>query len=275
MDFSLHAGHFVSHSYNAGYIVLSFIVSFSGAWTALELLHRRTSARGLYNWYVLPELRLLCHVTYHPTYTLMLISHRYLLLAAASSMGAVAIWSMHFIGNRAIQMANGHAINQIQYSPGYTAGSFFLPICVVGVAFYFFSTAEKVSVFATLLGGVLTGAAVCGMHYMGQGGISNYVPVYTWGYVLGSALISVAASTVALSIFFYLKSTWTNSWIKRMACACLLATSVSGMHWVAAVGTAYRLKAGAGSTNNGLSRQATVIVVLCLVKIVKPCSCSH
>jgi NO-binding membrane sensor protein with MHYT domain len=274
MDFSLQAGHSVSHSYNAGYVVLSYIVSFSGTWTALELLHRRTSARGLYNWYVLPEPRTLQCAIDHPTCTLLLSSQRYLLLAAASSMGAVAIWSMHFIGNRAIQMASGQAKYQIEYNPGYTAGSFFLPICVVGAAFYFFSTTEKVSVFATLLGGVLTGAAVCGMHYMGQGGISNYVPVYIWGYVLGSALISVTASTAALSIFFYLKSTWTNSWIKRMACASLLATSVSGMHWVAAVGTAYRLKAGAGSSNNGLSRQATVIVVLCLVRNVRPCSCS-
>lgn len=221
------------------------------------------------------ELRMLWRAIHHPTCALLLTSRRYLLLAAASSMGAVAIWSMHFIGDRAIQMANGQADHQIQYSPGYTAGSFFLPICVVGVAFYFFSTTEKVSVFATVLGGVLTGAAVCGMHYMGQGGISNYVPVYRWRYVLGSALISVAASTAALSIFFYLKSTWTNSWIKRMACASLLATSVSGMHWVAAVGTAYRLKAGAGSSNSGLSRQATVIVVLCLVETVKPCTCSH
>lgn len=210
----------------------------------------------------------------NPTCTLLLTSQRYLLLATASSMGAVAIWSMHFIGDRAIQMASGQANYQIEYNPGYTAGSFFLPICVVGAAFYFFSTTEKVSVFATLLGGVLTGAAICGMHYMGQGSISNYVPVYMWGYVLGSALISVAASTAALSIFFYLKSTWTNSWIKRMACASLLATSVSGMHWVAAVGTAYRLKGGAESPNNGLSRQATVIVVLCLVREGRPCICS-
>ena len=163
-------------------------------------------------------------------------------------------------------MGHGQAEIQIEYSPGYTAGSFFLPICVVGAAFYFFSIAEKVSVFATLFGGFLTGAAVCGMHYTGQGGISNYVPIYAWGYVFGSAVIAVAASTVALSVFFYLKSTWTNSWIKRMACAALLATSVSGMHWVATVGTTYRLKAVTGSYMGGLSRTATVIVVLCLVE---------
>lgn len=39
--------------------------------------------------------------------------------------GAVAIWPMHFISNRAIQVANDQADHQIQYSPRHTAGSFF------------------------------------------------------------------------------------------------------------------------------------------------------
>ena len=180
-------------------------------------------------------------------------------------MGAVSIWSMHFIGNRAIQMANGEPSLQIEYSPGFTAASFFLPICVVGFSFYLFTMVEKVHVVTTLMGGSFTGAAVCGMHYMGQGGIVNYTPKYGLGYVVGSAIIAVVASTVALGVFFYLTSTWINSWLKRMACAALLAISVSGMHWVATVGTTYRLKKGTASPNNGWSRQATVVVVLCLV----------
>ena len=180
-------------------------------------------------------------------------------------MGAVAIWSMHFIGNRAIQMGNGEPELQIGYSPGFTAASFFLPICVVAFSFYFFSVVENVNVVTTLLAGWFTGAAVCGMHYMGQGGIANYTPNYGVGYVVGSAIIAVVASTVAMGILFYLTSTWTNSWLKRLACAALLATSVSGMHWVATVGTTYRLKEGTASPRNGLSRRATVVVVLCLV----------
>ena len=43
------------------------------------------------------------------------------------------------------------------------------------------------------------------------------------------------------------------------------ATAVSGMHWVATVGTNYRLKYMPGKTGTGLSRQATAIVVICLV----------
>ena len=186
-------------------------------------------------------------------------------------MGAVAIWSMHYIGNRAIMMAEGDPYLQIQYSPGFTAGSFFLPVCVVAMAFYFFSIYENVSILVTLVGGLLAGSAVCGMHYMGQKGIANYVPSYSWKYVLGSAIIAVAANTTALGVFFYFKSTWTNSWWKRMFCASLLAVSVSGMHWVATVGTSYRMRIDMMKKASGLSREATVVVVICLVRAIHSC----
>ena len=194
---------------------------------------------------------------------------RYLLLAASTTMGAVGTWCMHFIGNRAIVMDKGQPNVQIQYSPGFTAGSFFVPIVVVGFAFYIFNVSDRVSILGTLVGGFLTGLAICGMHYMGQGGIANYVPSYSWHYVLGSAIVAVAAATAALGVFFYLKSTWTNSWWKRAFCACMLACAVSGMHWIATVGTQYRLKPGRGDMKPGLSREATVIVVIFLVS--KPC----
>jgi len=42
----------VHHYYSAGFIVLSYIVSVTGCWTSLELLSRKTSKNGLYNWYV-------------------------------------------------------------------------------------------------------------------------------------------------------------------------------------------------------------------------------
>lgn len=180
-------------------------------------------------------------------------------------MGAVAIWCMHFVGNRAISMADGDPRLQIAYSDSYTAGSFFLAICVVILAFYLFAVSENVSLTILLLGGTLTGAAVCGMHYVGQGGISNYTPVYRWPYILGSAIIAVLASTLALGLFFYFRSTWTNGSLKRAACAAVLSLAVSGMHWVASVGTAYRLKANFDSQHQGLSRTGTIAVGCSLV----------
>ena len=181
-------------------------------------------------------------------------------------MGAVAIWCMHFVGNRAISMARGEPQLQIAYSDGYTAGSFFLAICVVILAFYLFAVSESVNLTILLLGGTLTGAAVCGMHYVGQGGISNYTPVYRWPYILGSAIIAVLASTLALGLFFYFRATWTNGFLKRATCATVLSLAVSGMHWIASVGTSYRLKADFAGQHHGLSRTGTIAVGCSLVR---------
>lgn len=38
-------------SYKPGYIVLSYLLSFVGAFITLELIARRTGFRGIYNWY--------------------------------------------------------------------------------------------------------------------------------------------------------------------------------------------------------------------------------
>lgn len=99
------------------------------------------------------------------------------------------------------------------------------------------------------------------MHYLGNASIQNYHCVYDIENVVGAAVIAVAASTVALATFFVWRSVWASSWWKRLLSAVILASAVSGMHWVAAIGTRYRLEK---TYNKGPSRDATVIVVICL-----------
>ena len=111
------------------------------------------------------------------------------------------------------------------------------------------------------------------MHYMSQIGLANYATSYAIGYVFGSAVIAIFTNTVALGIFFYMKTTWTDSWLKRGLYASLMAVSVSGMHWVATVGCTYRLTSLEPTGNGalgGLSRQATAIFIICLVKRLTP-----
>jgi len=40
----------VARRFSPGYIVAAYAVSYIGAWTAVELLCRRTANRGFYNW---------------------------------------------------------------------------------------------------------------------------------------------------------------------------------------------------------------------------------
>lgn len=179
-------------------------------------------------------------------------------------MGAIAIWSMHFIGNRAIVLADGDLSMQIAYSSGATALSFFVPIFVLIPAFLAVGTNDVVSKVRVVIGGTLAGLAICGMHYLGQAGIANYTCVYSISHVAGAAVIAVIASVTALSIFFVFRAGWTNSAWKRGLCAIVLAGAVSGMHWLASVGTRYRFR-GDSALKQNISRDQTVIIVIALV----------
>jgi Tfp pilus assembly protein PilE len=101
------------------------------------------------------------------------------------------------------------------------------------------------------------------MHYLGNASISNYRCSYETAYVVGAALIAVAASTTALAVFFVFESTWKTAWWRRILCAAVLAGAVSGMHWCAAVGTKYVLKERS-SEAGGMSRDTTIIIVIVL-----------
>jgi NO-binding membrane sensor protein with MHYT domain len=181
-------------------------------------------------------------------------------------MGGIGIWCMHFIGIRAIVMAEGRPDMQIVYHTGFTSVSFFLPIVVLSGAFYLLGATESINRYYIALAGVLMGVATGAMHYVGQLGISNYNCTYRATNVVGAAIISIAASMIALSIFFKLREAWTDSWWKRVLCALVLAGSVSGMHWTATVGTLYGSKGGKSTPADPLSTTQTVIVCTTLVR---------
>jgi len=81
-------------------------------------------------------------------------------------MGGVSIWSMHYIGNRAIVLYNGEAGWQLNYGAGYTILSFFLPVVVLLLAYAIIGAVETPRYWRLILGGTFAGAAVCGMHYL-------------------------------------------------------------------------------------------------------------
>ncbi|KAF7546730.1 hypothetical protein G7Z17_g8217 [Cylindrodendrum hubeiense] len=193
--FREYRGQIVPQDYNAGFVALSYLVSLVGAASTLELINRRTGSRGLFN-----------HL---------------LLVSSAVTMGGIAIWCMHFIGNRAIDLADGQAQLQVAYSSGFTAISFFVPILVLLAAFVAIGTNNRVSWWRVSVGGILCGTAVCGMHYLGNASIANYSCVYRPAYVIGSAIIAVVASIVALAMFFVFRATWAASWWKRAISASL------------------------------------------------------
>ncbi|KAI1412453.1 DAO-domain-containing protein [Hypoxylon sp. FL1857] len=229
-------GQIVARSFQPGFVVLSYLISYIGAVLTLELLNRRTSRNNLVN--------------------------NLILVSAAIAMGGISIWCMHFVGNRAIVLGHDELELRIDYSSGFSALSFFLPVFVLLAAFVAIGANYRVSLWRTCCGGVLAGAGICGMHYLGNLSINNYQCIYNPVYVVGAALIAVFDSIVALSLFFVVRASWTNSWWKRGLSAVLLAAAVSGMHWVAAVGTEYRLIHL--NDRARLSQTQAIIVAICL-----------
>ncbi|KAK5653669.1 hypothetical protein OQA88_8699 [Cercophora sp. LCS_1] len=230
-------GHQIPDTYTPGVVVLSYVVSLIGSASTLELINRRTSRKGIYNYL--------------------------LLLGAAITMGGVAIWCMHFIGNRATVLLNGEPGAQIAYSPGVTVASLFVPICVLFIAFYVVTLSNRINWWRIGVSGTLSGAAICGMHYLGNAAISNYTCVYTPGSIAGAVVIAAVASTVALALFFVFRTAWTHSWWKRIGCAIVLASAVSGMHWCAALGTSWIMKKADHARDDDM-RNTTLIAVSCL-----------
>lgn len=181
-------------------------------------------------------------------------------------MGGIGIWCMHFIGNRAIVMAEGQPDMQIVYNTGFTSVSFFLPIVVLSGAFYLLGVTDRINRYYIAFAGLLMGVAISAMHYVGQLGIANYHCTYRVGNVVGASIISLVASIIALNVFFSLRERWTDSWWKRVLCGTVLACSVSGMHWMATVGTWYQFRGFGSAPTHALSTEQTVIVCATLVR---------
>ena len=185
-------------------------------------------------------------------------------------MSGIGIWSTHFIGDRAISLHNGTDTPEILYSTGFTILSFILPDIVLTAAFYSVGVGGKPAVWHICLTGTLIGAAVCGMHYVGEVGITNYEYSYAPFNIIGAAMIAVSASIIALGAFFRFQESWSSSWWKRCLSAALLAVAVSGMHWTAAAGTYYHRRLTDVDTNAGLTATQTAIACATLVHVPTP-----
>ncbi|CAG8486081.1 10462_t:CDS:2 [Paraglomus occultum] len=194
-------------------VILSYFISVLGAQTTLELLGRRTSHLGVINW-----LRL---------------------IGAAFSMGFVGIWTMHFVGQKALVLGDGRPEEQLRYDIWFTLLSLVVPILVLTLAFYFIGAQPQVDILRLLGGGTTAGLTVAFMHYCGQFAIQFYKARYDVGLTISAVLIALVAANAALYIFFALRAVWRNQWYKRLGASMVMATAVTGMHFTAYAGTHY------------------------------------
>ncbi len=138
-----------------------------------------------------------------------------------------AIWSMHFIGMFACHLPEGH-----HFDVGLTLFSY----CIAALASTFaiwLTTRETLPLGRLVLGSVLMGLGISGMHYVGM--IALSVPDYSIHYdsliVIFSVLIAISGSGLAFWLAFKYKNSVYYKKAYKFATACMFAFSIVGMHY--------------------------------------------
>jgi NO-binding membrane sensor protein with MHYT domain/nitrogen-specific signal transduction histidine kinase len=179
------------------FIALSSLTAWLGAWTALDVFRRVRAHVGV--------LRLAW------------------LTATALAMG-LSIWSMHFIA-----MLGFNPGAEVRYDVGRTVLSLLLAIATTAFAFLF---ARGGGALREIMGGVVMGAGICLMHYVGMAAVITGVTLVNESvYVVLSFVVAVTASTGAL---FVARSETTPP--QRVLAAAVLAFAIVGMHYTAMYG---------------------------------------
>jgi NO-binding membrane sensor protein with MHYT domain len=180
------------------------------------------------------------------------------IVAAGAVMGAGAIWAMHFIAMLAWKMDM-----PVAYDLPITLGSAVVAMlsCMAGLAIVgsgIFSTTKLV------LGGVLMGLGVSGMHYVGMSAMQMHATIdYAADPVMLSIGIAIVASIAALWLAFNMRGIWP-----QIFSALVMGVAVCGMHYIGMSAATFRSMDSEtmadGVSGNGLGVVIFAVTVLLL-----------
>ena len=203
------AGMMIAGTHDTVLVLLSILVAVVAAFTALDLAGRARVAQGAtrLGW----------------------------LAAAAVAMGG-GIWSMHFIGMLAFSMPG----MEVSYELGLTLLSLAVAILSTGVGFLIVALAVRRRLSVLLASGLITGAGIAAMHYMGMAAMRMKADLaYDRLWVVVSIFIAIGAATVALYL-----SNRNNRLSERLAASLVMGVAVAGMHYAAMRGSVFRMQSG-------------------------------
>jgi len=190
----------MSSIYNHWLVGLSLLVAMVVSYTALRLASRVATSEGK--------------------------GSRIWLGVGAVAMG-IGIWSMHFVGMLALELPISLA-----YDVMTTLASLAVAVVISGFALAI-TSGGRLTVPRLAGSAVIMGSGIAAMHYMGMAAITILPGIaYDPFLVAVSILIAIAASFVALWLFFQLRE--GNSLVqqlKRIAAAVVMGFAISGMHY--------------------------------------------
>src|SRR5688500_11913292 len=147
------------------FVVLSILTAWFGSWTALDLFRRVRAHEGAW---------------------------RMAWIAAAGVAMGLSIWSMHFIA-----MLGFDPGTEVRYDVRLTLLSLGLAIAATTFAFFFYARQQGFD--RQLLSGLIMGAGICTMHYVGMAALISAAELTNDPrYVALAFVVAVSASTGAL-----------------------------------------------------------------------------
>ena len=151
-------------------------------------------------------------------------SSRYRWLTMASvAIGGTAIWVMHFVAMLGFTVPGA----EIRYDALLTVASLLLAILIVAVGLTL-AVSRDGSTGSLLLGGVITGSGVTGMHFLGMAAVHMAPSMhFDWKMVLASEVVAVAASTAALWFALHVRGVAAT-----IGAAGIMGVAVTGMHYI-------------------------------------------
>jgi PAS domain S-box-containing protein len=186
-------------SYDFRLVALSIIISILAAYVALDLAGRVTASRGF--------------------------ARMAWLIGGASAMG-LGIWSMHYIGMLAFRLPV-----PVQYDWPLVLLSLLAAVAASGIALYLVSR-SFVGRVRLIMGGVLMGGGIAGMHYIGMAAMRlSAMCRYSIPIVTLSVAIAIIIAFIALWLFFHFRDASTPGTVQRLGSVLLLGAAVPTMHY--------------------------------------------
>jgi NO-binding membrane sensor protein with MHYT domain len=187
--------------YDLSLVTLSYIISVIGSYAALVLAKRGADPYDENRWFCM--------------------------IGAAIALGGVAIWSMHFIGMLAYKLTI-----PVSYDLWLTGGSLAVAVLMTGLGLFIVSRRYIVPLPSLLLAGVIMGAGVVAMHYLGIAAMRMDAAIrHQPLIVVVACAIAIFASTSALWLAFNLYKPW-----QQIISAFIMGVAVAGMHYTAMLG---------------------------------------
>jgi two-component system cell cycle sensor histidine kinase/response regulator CckA len=154
------------------------------------------------------------------------------ILAGGSVLG-LAMWSMHFIGMRAMHLAV-----PIGYNASLMMLSAVVAIIMSLLALMVFNRPE-LGVGTVVPGGLLMGAAIAGMHYIAMASLRVEASLrYTTSIVVLSIVFGIVVSMAALWLASRFRSgVTTRGLLLKMGSALVLGAAISGTHYIGMAAT--------------------------------------